>query len=248
MTSSTQTDIVDAGRLIGWAARPKEHPARHEDYDRLVRRYLDDDVFAETCDAFAAGLGLTLSVDRQVGAIAIAEPDSALRMPMADFSKRVNSVVRRAVNGAVLLAIARMAYPNPAQLDDVARVPRVSVGGVVEYLNRICDQRDAEAGDAEAHDEGLDELWRAWLRLRQSRSESQRSSSAERSGLVKKMCGFLEAEGMLSAVSDDDGGTWRATSRMRIAVRDLVEDSDIYGALLERERAANANTTTEAVP
>lgn len=244
MTTIMHTDLADAGRLIGWSARPKERPTRHEDYARLVRRYTDDDGFADTCDTFAAGLGLTLSVDAQVGAIAVAEPDSPLRMSMAEFSRRTNNAVRRAVNGVVLLGIARTAYPNGSQLDDVARVPRVSVGGVIEYLNRMCDQHADEADDAEDHDDSLDELWRAWLRIRQSRSESQRASANERSGLVKKMCAFLEDEGMLSPVSDDDGGTWRATARMRIAVRNLVEDSDMYSDLIERETAVSANEAT----
>ena len=235
MSTLERSRIADAGRLIGWAARPKERPARHEDYANLVHRYDDDEQFRDICNSVAAGLGLTLTIDREVGVVAVAEPDSPLRMPAAEFTKRTNGDVRKAVNGVILLGIARTAFPNAAQLDNTTRVPRFSVDDVVAYLNRVCDETAENAPDAEEHDEALDELWRGWLRLRQSRSEAQRSSDRDRVGLVRKMCSFLEDQGMLQSVSDDEGGTWRATSRMRIVVRNIVEDSDIYNDLLRRE-------------
>ena len=65
---------------------------------------------------------------------------------------------------------------------------------------------------------------------------AQRASAKDRLGLVKKVCRFLEEVGLLLKASDDDEGTWRATPRMRLVARSIVEDSDLFRALLEAVR------------
>jgi hypothetical protein len=213
----TDTDLVDAGRLIGWGAKPKERPARHADYTRLLQRYVEETEFAYFCDRIASGLGLALTVDRDLGVVAVAEAESPLRMPLSDFMRRAAPNSRRA---------------HPSHLDDPQRVARISVAGVVEYLNRIVERVGEGGGDAMADRPDDGELWRSWDALRQARSHAERASPQERAGLVKKVCNFLEEEGHLSAVSGDDGGTWRATPRFRITVTSMVEDSTVYAALL----------------
>lgn len=231
----TDADLVDAGCLIGWGARPKERPARHADYTRLVRRYLEEDEFADICDRIASGFGLALTVDRDVGVVAIAGPESPVRMPLSDFMKRAAPNSRRALPGLVILAVAKVAFPHPSHLDDPQRVARISVAGVVDYLNRLVQRVGDKETDpvADRPDDG--ELWRSWDALRQARSHAERVSPQERAGLVKKVCNFLEEVGHLSAVSGEDGGTWRATPRFRIAVTSMVEDSSVYAALLVLE-------------
>lgn len=227
----SHADLVDAGRLIAYAARPKERPRPDDDYSRVVSRYLDDAEFASLCDAVAAGMGLDLVVDRAVGVIAIAESDSPFRMPLSEFMRRTNPPTR-ALLGVVVIAVARVAYPQPSDLDDPARVARVSTAAVAATIDRIVERlaSDAEDPDADRPDDA--EVWRAWEALRQARAHAQRASVAERSGLVRKVCGYLGDEGHLQQVNDDDGGTWRATPRFRLAVTAMVEDSDIYGAVL----------------
>ena len=133
----------------------------------------------------------------------------------------------------MLLAIAKVAYPYPAALDDRDRVHSVSVAAVAEYLNHLVERLDEEAEDRDADAPELVEVWRTWDELRQIRAEALRMSSNDRLGLVKKVCGALENEGLLSSVNDDDGGTWRATPRFRVLVTDLVEDSSLYSELYE---------------
>jgi hypothetical protein len=62
-------------------------------------------------------------------------------------------------------------------------------------------------------------------------------SFGDQAGAVKRVCKLLEDEGHLQPFTDADGGTWRATPRFRTAVAALVEDSDIYAALIEAEQA-----------
>lgn len=244
---SSADQIARAGRLVAWAARPKERPGRHADYKELCDEYRDNlDGFAETADAVAAGLGLTLTVDEQVGVIAVADSDSPFRVTVADVIKRVGSNERRVLVGLVILAVAKTAFPHPSHLDDPLRVGRVSVASAVEYLNRLVERIEENAPDPEEGDSALTEVWRMWDALRQTRYDAQRFSTTERAGLVRRVCGFLEDEGHLAAVSKDDGGTWRATPRFRLAVKTMAEDTDVYAALIDLIARAETTDSGEA--
>lgn len=238
-----RAELAEAGRLIGWAAQPARSPARNAEYRELVGRYLDDETFAGTCDAVAGGLGLTLSVDRESGVIAVAEPGSALAMSMAEFAKRTSQQHRRALLGLVLLGVARVAFPDESQLDDPHRVVRVSVAAVVEYLNRLVERLAQNSPDRTAGGRDLFELWRSWDDLKTTRHNARRESANERIGLVRKVCRYLDDEGHLQELSDDDGGTYRVLPRFRHAVRSLVEDSDLYAQFLHAtaEQAGHAD-------
>lgn len=226
------TDLPAVGELLGWAARPKETPKRNAEYRAIVTRFLEDEAFANASRAVARGLGLHLHVDAEVGVVASAYPESPLRVPMTDFHKRAAVNERKALIGVALIGVARCAYPDPLDLDDEARVARVSVAAITAYLNHTAEEIAATADDPQA---GTDEdkvAWRMWLGMRQVRIDRERDSAADRNGLVRKVCSYLADEGLLTAVSDDDGGTFRATPRLRACVRELARDSDMFAALL----------------
>jgi hypothetical protein len=244
----THEDLADAGRLIAWAAKPKDRPARHGDYARVVQRYLHSEEFAVTADTIAAGAGLTLTVDAEVGVIAVAESDSPLRMTLADFRYKVGAAERRSLHALVLLAIARAAFPNPAQLDDRLRVARVSVAGVVDYLGRLVGVLEDTAEDPDADAPELVELWRSWSALRESRHDAQRMSGSSRNGAVTKMCRFLEEQGHLVEIDRSDGGTYRVTPRFRVAVITLAEDSGVFADLLSLASTTTDNVSVEVTP
>jgi hypothetical protein len=231
--SVTGEDLADIGRLLAYAARPKDLPARTEAYRELVDRYLEDEQFALAADRVAAGTGIALHVDPVAGAVAVADADSPLRMPLAEFRKNTYPH-ERALLGIVVLSVARVAYPTNDRLDDDQRVAVVSVSGVVDYLNRLIDRlSEAAAADPEDSDDSLIELWRQWVRMRQDRFDAKRVSIKDRLGIVKRTCEYLEEQGLLQRRSDEDGGTFRATHRFRLAVTALVEDSDLYAGLVE---------------
>lgn len=229
----TGEDLADIGRLLGFAARPRELPARTEAYQHLVERYLDDDQFALAADRVAAGTGIALYVHTVAGVVAVADVDSPFRMPLAEFRKNTYAH-ERALLGIVLLAVARVAYPTSDRLDDDQRVAPVSIAGVVDYLNRLIERlSDAAAADPEDNDDALIELWRHWVRMRQDRFDAKRVSIKDRLGIVKRTCEYLEEQGLLQRRSDEEGGTYRATHRFRLAVTAFVEDSDLYAELVE---------------
>lgn len=242
--SVTGEDLADIGRLLGFAAKPKDLPARTEPYQELVRRYLHDEQFALAADRVAAGTGIALYVDPVAGVVAVADSDSPFRTPLAEFRKNTYAH-ERAMLGIVVLSVARVAYPTSDRLDDDQRVPPVAVAGVVDYLNRLIDRlNEAAAADPEDSDDQLIELWRHWARMRQDRFDAKRVSIKDRIGIVKRTCEYLEEQGLLQRRSDEDGGTYRATHRLRLAVTALVEDSDLYAGLV----ALTDQPTTHVAP
>lgn len=220
-------DAADIGRMLAWAARPREAPGRHDDYHRLVARYRREPDFAAAVDAFCSGAGLHLIVDERDGAIVSATADSPLRVTLTDVMKRAQPH-QRAVVGAVLLAIASVAYPEAAMVDDPDRVAVFTTRSVVDLLDRLAQ---AHSEDVE-HDGGLEEdmleSWRGWLALAPARPNAQRRSSNDRPGIVNKICRLLVEAGYLTARGDVDGGTWLARPRFRHAVAALCADSELY--------------------
>lgn len=224
---STGNDGLDIGRILAWAARPRETPGRHDDYYRLVTRYRNEPDFAAAVDAVFSGAGLRLAVDERDGAIVTAMQDSSLRVTVTDIMKRAQPY-HRAVIGAVILAVARTAYPEGSMLDDPDRIAVFTTQSVVNTLDRAAQiHADATSEDGEL-DEDRVESWRRWLTLSEARPNARRHSMGDRPGAVNRVCRFLADAGYLTARGDTDGGTWLARPRFRHAVAALCEDSELY--------------------
>ncbi|MFI5960446.1 hypothetical protein [Cryptosporangium sp. NPDC051539] len=223
-------NAADVGRFVGWAARPREVPGRHEDYYRLVGRYRNDPDFAADVNDFFNGAGMYLTVDERDGIIATAQADSPLRVTTADLMKRAQPH-HRAVIGAVLLAVARVAYPETVMLDDPDRVAVFTTQAVVDVLDRAA-QRHADSSREDASiDENDVEAWRRWSELAAARANAQRRSTGDRQGAVNRVCKFLADSGYLTSRGEVDGGTWLARPRFRHVVSDLAEDSELYARI-----------------
>jgi hypothetical protein len=224
------SDAADVGRMLAWAARPKETPARHDEYHRVTARYRSEPDFAAMVDAVFSGAGLYLIVDERDGVIVTAQADSPLRVTSADVMKRAQPY-QRAVIGAVVLAAARTAYPEASMVDDPDRVAVFTTQSVVDTLDRAAEAHaDATSGDG-ALDEDVVETWRRWLALAPARPNARRRSAGDRSGAVNKVCRLLADAGYLTARGDTDGGTWLARPRLRHAVAALCEDSELYALI-----------------
>ena len=224
---TTRSDAADIGRLLAWAARPKEIPARHDDYHRLIGRYRNDPDFAQTTDAVFAGAGMYLNIDEREGAIVFAAPDSPLRVTLGDFMKRASAFQRAAI-GAAILAIASTAYPEPSLLDDPDRMAVFTTRSVVELLDRVAATHADNSESDGSVDDDLAEAWRAWNQLAPGRANAQRYSAADRFGLVIRVCKLLVEAGYLTSRGDLEGGAWLARPRFRHAVTSMSEDSELY--------------------
>lgn len=226
----SSTDEVDIGRFFAWATRPRDTPGRSEDLHRIVARYLDEPDFAATVDRVFSGAGLDLEVDDRDGIIVTARHHSLLRLTASDVMKRAQPY-HRTVMGAVILAIARTAYPEAGMVDDPDRIAVFTTQSVVDILDRAAQQLAEEANQDSDIDEDRVEAWRRWQDLPAARPQAQRRSTGDRTGAVKRMCNMLTEVGYLNAKGDTDGGTWSARPRFRYAVATLAEDSDLYALL-----------------
>lgn len=224
---STASNAIDIGRILGWAARPRETPARHDDYHRVVTRYRNEPDFAAMVDAVFTGAGLFLKVDDRDGIIVTANLDSPLRVTVSDIMKRAQPQ-HRAVIGAVILAVARTAYPEPPMLDEPDRLAVFTTQAVVDTLDRAAQLHADAASEDGGADEADVESWRRWLALAAARPNAQRRSANDRPGVVNRVCRVLADAGYLTMRGETDGGTWVARPRLRHAVAALCEDSDLY--------------------
>ncbi|HEY2795695.1 MAG TPA: hypothetical protein VGJ28_25255 [Micromonosporaceae bacterium] len=223
----SSNDDVDIGRFFAWAARPRETPGRHEELHRIVARYLDEPDFAAAVDRVFSGAGLDVQVDERDGIIVTARAHSFLRLHVTDIMKRAQPH-HRAVIGAVILAVARTAYPEAGMVDDPDRIAVFTTQSVVDTLDRAAQRlADASIQDSDI-DEDLVEGWRRWLDLTQARPYAQRRSTGDRPGAVNRICKMLTEAGYLTARGETDGGTWTVRPRFRYAVAALAEDSDLY--------------------
>lgn len=222
-----QSYAADIGRLLGWAARPKENPARHDDYHRVITRYREDPDFAQAAESVFIGAGLYLTVDERAGAIVAAAPDSPLRVTMSDVTKRVTPA-RRSVVGLVILAIAAAAFPEPSMLDDPDRLAMVTARSLVDLIDRAAESYAQNVDGDGSVDEELVEAWRFWNQLNPGRPQTQRQSMSDRHGVVSRVCKLLVEAGYLTRRSDIEGGTWVTRPRFRHAVAELAEDSEMY--------------------
>lgn len=227
-------DVVAAARLVSFAAAPRALPARDPTYADLVARYLADPVFAEIVQDVAVGLSLELRVDPVAGVMAFSDSEGFFRRKLADMVKTQpgrNANETRVLFALTLLAVARTAFPRAADLLNPVHVARVESSTVMAYLDRLVEEIDAGAGDAEADREEAEEAWRAWAHLRVVRADYSRHSSQQKAGLIRRVCGFLEDEGHLRQGEDRDGSWWRTTPRFRFAAHCLVTDSQVVPAL-----------------
>lgn len=245
-------DIASAARLVSYAAAPRALPAREPAYADLVDRYLADPAFAEIVEDVAVGLGLEVHVDKVAGVMAIADSDGFFRRRLGDMVKVAagrSTNETRVLFALALLAVARIAFPNAADLVNAYYATRIDERDAVALLDRLVEEIAAGAEDAVADQVEAEEAWRAWAHLRTVRSGYERQSAKDKAGLVRKVCSLLEDEGHLIRQGDDRSGmTWRTTPRFRFAVHTLVTDSQVVPALRHLPAAADLVPSGDADP
>lgn len=118
-----------------------------------------------------------------------------------------------------------LAYPRPADLGNPAYVGRVTVNGVDAFVReaaRRLDEQAVERGedtDPPADRPDLEAAWRAYRRRAGNPSSLDgRRVWSSTVGMVGKALTFLADQGLLIRAGDENGGTYRTTSRYRVQV------------------------------
>lgn len=223
-------DVETAARLVAHGMRPKALPARDPAYAELVRRYREDDAFADTVQRVASGLGLVvLAVGPQSGIVLAAVEESVFEIRMDEYARRTvlqNRQADKVMHGLAHLATAALAFPRPDDLADDSYVGRVSVDqvdGAVREACRALDERVAGTADADPLSDApqLEEVWRAWLRRPEATATKDgRAGEATTRGIVGKALRFLADQGFLVAVGQES--VYRTTPRYQVQVRELA--------------------------
>jgi hypothetical protein len=235
-------DAAEAAKFITLGMRPRLLPSRDLVYLDYVRRYKEDETFAELTEAVANGLGLAvLGCSQQTGLVLAATSGSLFEMKMDEYSRRaaLRHSPEKTLHGLIHLAVAAVAYPRPADLADDFYIGRVSVEQVDAVVREACRMLDEKAT---ATEESLDPLedapalektWRVYAR--------RPSAAATKDGrllpdttrsMISKALKFLAEQGFLSHVNGEGGGTYRTTPRYQVQVRELAADS-AFAELLE---------------
>lgn len=221
------SDVESAARLVAHGMRPKALPARDAGYEELVRRYRDDDAFADTVQRVASGLGLVvLAVGPQSGIVLAAVEESVFEIKMDEYARRTVLANRQAdklMHGLAHLAAAALAFPRPDDLGDDSYVGRVSVeqvdGMVREACRTLAERSDADDPLTDAPH--LEEVWRTWLRRPEATATKDgRAGESTTRGIVGKALRFLADQGFLVPVGTD--GAFRTTPRYQVQVRELA--------------------------
>lgn len=224
------SSLADGARLLAASANPRAVPATDPTYRELLARYLDDVDFAAAVDSMAAGFGLHLTADPVAGLVAVAEPDSPVRVTVGDLLRRF-AQDKRPLIGAVVLATAATAYPEPGQLDDPLARPTFTTDSVVSTMDRICDATLEDLPEDGPEEPDLVELARTWAATDENRHGQVRATESTKQGAVTRVLrNLLAARGLLDE-RDADAGLWVVRPRFRLAVIGLLEDSDLFAAV-----------------
>lgn len=224
----TPQDVESAARLVAHGMRPKALPSRDSGYGELIRRYRDDDRFADTVQRVASGLGLVvLAAGERSGLVLAAVEESVFEIRMDAYARRTALANRQAdkvMHGLAHLAAAALAFPRPDDLGDDSYVGRVSVAqvdGAVREAARVLAERAGDEPDPLSDAPQLEAAWRAWLRRPETTATKDgRAGEATTRGIVGKALRFLADQGFLVATGTD--GVYRTTPRYQVQVRELA--------------------------
>jgi hypothetical protein len=232
MTAITD-DVTDATRLVVLGMRPRQIPARDLVYADLVRRYTEDDDFADIVTAVANGLEVrVLAVTQATGAVLAAREESLFEMRIDEYAKRAilqGRGAEKVIHGLAHIAIAALAFPRPDDLANDTYVGRVSVEQVDGVVREACRILDEQAIAAEQNHDPLDtapdleRAWRAYMRRPEAAATKDgRLAPDSTRGMITKAAKFLVEQGFLIAINTEGGGTYRTTPRYQVQVRDLA--------------------------
>jgi hypothetical protein len=250
----TSADVHQAARLVSLALQPKLTAARDVDYGRLLRLYRNDGAFHALVEAVAGGLGLAIldATDMQLVVVAAADYEyaSPFAYHLGDFYADLrigSSLSERLMHGLIQVAIAAWCFPDPARLDDPRRTPPPLNVIVFERWLRDQAKQAAKAASTDplANADELTPVWDAYIYLPPflpgSGGSDAKPSGRSAAGKIRASLDLLADHGLMRKLDDVDGGTFQATARYRIHVRELAGP-----VALERLREAALSATASA--
>ncbi|MER8046559.1 hypothetical protein [Streptomyces sp. NPDC094032] len=228
------SDAEDAAQLVAFGMRPRLRPSQDREYDGLIRRFREEDMFRFLTERIAFSLGLhVIKVGPTTGVVLAAVAGSVFETKIEDYARvsRHRGEGEKALHGIIHLAVAALAFPRPADLDDDGYIGRVRASLVDETVREICRKLRRQAAESESMEDapsGTSELERAWRayarRPETSQTKDGRAALNSTRAMTSRALRFLTEQGLLTMVEDDDAeeSVFRTTPRYQVQVRELA--------------------------
>lgn len=245
--STTLDDLVDVGRLIGFALQPTTRPSHAVEYRRVLNRYRTEPDYRAAADAVLAGTNARVLDDGDTGLVLGVEPESPFAFRLADL-RLPNTQTRegKLLAGLLMVAAGAYAYPAPGDLDD-DRVKRLPAADFEQWLRAACDRLASQdaAGELAGEETGFDEAWRMYREM-PAHLVGERGAGANRLSpkctayWVRNVAGLLVEQGMAQPDrTNPDEDAWSLTSRFRVMIREMASEP-AYRTLAEIARRDGA--------
>lgn len=198
-----------ASELLHWALDPRTKPVQHEEYRRLVDRYIEDREFRRVVDDFATGQKLDIVDVSSKGVALVPEPGSRFASKPGNY-RRSGSADKRLLDGLALYGILATFYPRASDLEgprDEAPRP-VTVEEVDQNIRRLAEQWEERAREenradptVEELEQGLEEAWRVYHnRVETGKAETNGSSPRATRSYIEHAFEYLRQNGLIQRV------------------------------------------------
>lgn len=231
----------EAGKLIGFALRPRQTPWTTREYTDLLRRYDEDPQFRAVVDGVSEGMGLRIVDVSRSGLFLNPAEGSPFRLTADDYKANMGAQ-ERILHGVIQVAIAAYSFPKADVLDqdDTVAPAYITPAKLAEYVRRFAESEAARVSSGNGAEEPDERrVWQdALARALTMETAGGKESARSLTGLCRHALDFLERQGLMRIV-DEENGIYQGTTAFRIRLK-------YQGAhdLLIRMREATAAPTT----
>lgn len=221
-----ESDTVRAAaRLLALGLTPLRRPSNDPEYDRLVRRYLDEPELATVARDVAFGLGLRVLDVSEFGVVLGVGADSPFVLTVADYKTNLSGE-ERLIHGLVQVGLAAYLYPRAEDLESDAEIKQVSVNDLDTFLREACAvvaRQITDETDAPADAPEIERAMRIYARWPASKETSDgRRAPKTTQGIIAAALERLADAGLLRRAGAEAGTTYQALRRYRVQVRELA--------------------------
>lgn len=235
------SDIQDAARLVEWGLHPRALPEGDAEYQRLVRRWMDEGAFKASVAAVAEGLRLrVVGVSPRAGIVLGTEKDSVFAYTISRFRRQVSNEDGAAI-AMVLVAACATFYPAEEALDgDELVAPSATLSEVRDHLAKLCQALESQDKRGDASVAQWRKGWQHLRALPEIVEDARRAAKSHLHGLVGLVLNHLTETGFVAVETRADGNNlYVATPRFRMMLAEhaAVPLLDIARAAREASRA-----------
>ncbi|MCP5524069.1 MAG: hypothetical protein H7A46_21235 [Verrucomicrobiales bacterium] len=219
--SNLATTAHDAGKLVGFALRPRQTPWTSTEYAGLLERYESDSQFRAIVDGLTEGLGMRIVDVSTQGLFLSAAEGSPFRLAAEDYRQGM-SAQDRVLHGVIQVAIAAFTFPKADVLDqdDTVAPAHITPTKLAEYIRNFAEAHAAKSPQEDQEEESVHRrTWReALARAVTMETSGGKESSRSLTGMCRYALNFLESQGLMRVV-DAENSVYQGTTAYRVRLK-----------------------------